>query len=445
MKGPNLKTMDPPDRQSKPPDKTADQTERRYNVYEYNQNDTYPYRVIVQLENDAEGKAQINKLTVGKMLSQTQEYKNNIVNMRPLGKNKLLVFLKSHHTANSLQLDKQLTCKGYRAYIPRSFVAVSGVVSGVPIDITIEEIKLNIRSDYPVLSINRLHRYEGANKIETTRISIAFRASTLPKDVRLFCCVNSVRPFVSKPVLCLNCLRYNHRTDSCRSKKRCGNCALQHDGMETGDCPNKKKCLYCKSNSDHRTADEECAERVRQRNIKTIMAKSTMTFMEAKEQNPTLTQNRYEALENAVDFPTLPDSFASMAGGQFRTKNDRQYKPQKPKRTIQEVNIADQVEVLADKKKKVNEKEPTGVALFNKFKVSDFERWAQRFEEQRTQSITQQLSGSETQSGDGTAINGETSIQHEENTADSRQSRYGKTSDRWRRPSTVDWSQAANE
>lgn len=438
---------DPPGDGNRPPDigSGAERKQaRQYQVYEYNQNDTYPYRVIVQAENGTEGQAQINKLTVGKMLSQNKEYKNNIFNMRPLGRNKLLVFLKSYQAANRLQSDPQLKPKGYRAYIPRSFVAVSGVVSGVPVDMTTEEILENIRSDVPILGINRLHRYEGANKIETTRISIAFRSSTLPREVRLFCCLNSVRPFINKPVLCLNCLRYNHKTENCRSKQRCTNCAQQHDGMETGDCPNSRKCLYCKTNSEHRTSDEACAERVRQRNIKTIMAKSTMTYMEAKEQYPILTQNRYDALENLVEFPELPDSFANMAAGQYRTKNERQYKPQKPKRPLQEVNIADQVQVMADKKQKTGEKESTGVALFNKFKVTEFEKWAQRFEEQRRKSITEQLSGN-MQHGDGTAINRVTGDQLMDGAADNSQTTNGSTSNHRFRGSIVDWFQAENK
>lgn len=433
---------DPPENMKPPDGGRLERAQRQYQVYEYNPNDTYPYRVIVQLD-DPENKAPINKLSVGRMLSQNNDYKNNIINLRALGRNKVLVFMKCHQTANRLQADQQLKPKGYRAFIPRSFVAVSGVVSGVPVDMTIDEIKQNIRSDYPILGINRLHRYEGANKIETTRISIAFRASTLPREVRLFCCVNSVRPFINKPVLCLNCLRYNHKAENCRSKQRCGNCAQQHEDMEMGACPNQRKCLYCKTNADHRTSDEGCAERVRQRNIKVLMAKSTMTYMEAKEQYPILTQNRYDALENAAEFPDLPESFATMAAGQYRTRNERQYKPQKPKRPIQEVNIADQVQVMADKKKKT-EKESTGVALFNKFKVSDFERWAQRFQDQRTQSITEQLSGKDL-NGDGAATSGAVTGKPSDAVAGSSKSKVGDTSGRRLRSSTVDWSQAENE
>lgn len=364
-------------------------TTRQYQTYEYNHSDVAPFRVIVQLNDDDGGQLRANKLSLGKVLSRVEEYKQDITNMRALGRNKVLVFLRSFQTANKLQSDKLLRSNNYKAYIPRSFVSVTGVVAGVPTDMTIDEIQDNIACQYPILAINRLHRYVSGRKMEAHRISITFRASTLPAEVRLFCCINSVRPFVNKPVLCLNCLRYNHATDSCRSKKRCPNCTQQHEGLEQGDCPNKAKCLYCKEEPNHRTSDEQCAERQRQRNIKMIMAKSTLTYMEAKEQFPIFTENRYNLLENAEEFPTLPTTFAKMTAGHYKTKSTQQYRPQKPKRPNEDVIIADQVQVFAEpKKKKVNaekETEKNGVALFNTYKASDFERFVQRIEEQRKQ------------------------------------------------------------
>lgn len=387
---------------TEPPDKSrnAEQQQKVYTIYEYHQQDVFPYRVIVQLADDNKGELRINKLTLGRLVSKQNDYKNSIYNMRALGRNKVLVFLKDYQTANKLQSDPMLKNNNYKAYIPRSFVSVSGVVAGVPTDMDLEEIKENISSNFPILAINRLHRYEAGNKIPTNRISIVFRASKLPTEVRLFCCINSVRPFINKPVLCLNCLRYNHKTESCRSKKRCENCSLQHEGLETGQCQNRSKCLYCRNNDEHRTTDQNCPERIRQKNIKSIMAKTTLTYMEAREQNPTFTQNRYEILENADEFPTIPESYAKMTSGVYKPVNAHQYKPQKAKRPIEQVNIAEQVTVFADKKKKKDdgEEQRNGVALFNKYRVDDFEKFVQKFELQQKHKDQQQQIGND---GDG--------------------------------------------
>ncbi|XP_065087632.1 uncharacterized protein LOC135709261 [Ochlerotatus camptorhynchus] len=257
---------------------------------------------------------------------------------------------------------------------------------------TVKEIKENMQCLVRILDVNRLHRFVDNVKTASNRISVTFRTSKLPEEVKLYCCLNKVMAFINKPVICHNCLRYGHKTDSCRSKKRCTVCALQHEGMDSGDCPNPKKCMYCKK--AHRTTDSECPEWSRQRNIKTIMSKTNLTYMEARELNPVLTQNRYEILENVEEFPTPADSFADMVAGNFKTKNPHQYRKERNKRTLQQedVNIADKVQVFADKKKKTDQEgEKNGVALFNKYRVTDFDRWAQKFEQLRQQNITQQL------------------------------------------------------
>lgn len=122
--------------------------------------------------------------------------------------------------------------------------------------------------------------------------------------------------------------------------------------------------------------------------------------MEAREQNPTFTQNRYEILENADEFPTIPESYAKMTSGVYKPVNAHQYKPQKAKRPIEQVNIAEQVTVFADKKKKKDdgEEQRNGVALFNKYRVDDFEKFVQKFELQQKHKDQQQQIGND---GDG--------------------------------------------
>lgn len=60
------KMGDPPE---KPPDKTPE--ERTFQKYEYNASDAAPYRIIVQRvgDNDDTNETRINKLSVGRLLS----------------------------------------------------------------------------------------------------------------------------------------------------------------------------------------------------------------------------------------------------------------------------------------------------------------------------------------------------------------------------------------
>lgn len=377
-----------------PPDPGA-RGGKQYDKYEYRYTDVGPFRLIAELL-DYENGDKINKLSLGKLLSKTAEYRENVINMRPLGRKKLLIFIKNYTIANKMQDDEMIKEHNYKIYVPRSFISITGVITGVPNDMTIQEIQENITCEVPILNIYRLNRFVNDIKTPSNRISVTFRSNKLPDEAKLYCCINKVLPFVNKPMLCRNCLRYGHKTNACRSYRRCEICTKQHEGAERTDCTNIKTCLYCKTDGKHCTTDvDECPEWARQRNIKTIMAKTNLTYLEAKEMNPTLTQNRYELLNNLAEFPTLTDSYSKMTAGNFKTRDMNQYKTQKMKRPVEEVNIADTVIAHNDKKDKKkkteHEAEQHGVALFNKYRATEFDRWAQQIEKQRQEDIHQQL------------------------------------------------------
>lgn len=355
---------------------------KQWLTYEYNETDAGPYRVIVQL-NENRDDAQINKLAVGKILTKTKEYKVNVLNLKIMGKNKVLVLVKTPQTANKIQADKTLRAQNYKAYIPKHFMTVAGVVTGVPLEMTPEEIFENITCNMPILSVTRLHKYENDNKIPTTRIAVTFRCNQLPLEVRMFCCTNQVKPFVSKAVFCQNCLRYNHRTNNCRSRQRCETCGRNHDEQGYGQCTMPARCLHCRQEG-HKSGDANCPERERQNNLKVIMAKTNLTTLEAQEQYPIYTQNQFSLLENIEDFPTLSKSYAKVSqltSNQSQIRQiERNRKVHTPKRSSGEAtnteNIGNQVKIIYDKKRKTDHEQTTnGVALFNRYKTDEFEKF----------------------------------------------------------------------
>lgn len=357
---------------------------KQWLTYEYNETDAGPYRVIVQL-NENPDDTQINKLALGKILSKTKEYKANVLNLKIMGKNKVLVLVKTPQTANNIQADKTLKAQNYKAYIPKHFMTVSGVVTGVPLEMTPEEILENITSTKPILSVTRLHKYEKEVKTPTTRIAVTFRCNQLPTEVRMFCCTNQVKPFVNKAVFCQNCLRYNHRTNNCRSKQRCETCGRNHDDQGYGQCAMPARCLHCRQEG-HKSGDASCPERARQNNLKVIMAKTNLTTLEAQEQYPIYTQNQYSLLENIEEFPTLTKSYAKttqhtntqIQHHSKQVEKNRKF-PTAKRPAGQATNteiIGNQVEVFNDKKQKTNHEPSTnGVALFNRYKTDEFEKF----------------------------------------------------------------------
>lgn len=284
----------------------------------------------------------------------------------------MMAYLNNYKVANKLVEDEEFKRRNYRAYIPMHFISISGVMAGIPIEVSTEELEEYIHCEVPILGIRRLNTWFDGKPQPSQRVSITFRANELPRMVKMLSCTTKVRPFYKKSILCMNCLRYSHRTENCRSKKRCVRCAMVHQEEEEDyeRCLRPIKCLYCRK--EHTTTDRDCPERKRQDNIQAIMAKTNLTFIEAKERFPILTENQYEALLEMTDDPTPAESYANMTANHYVKRNQP-----KTKRTTEKQPsriISEDVTVFQEKKRKADTL-PDGAALFNKHKVSDAEKW----------------------------------------------------------------------
>lgn len=355
---------------------TSTSTGQRKVNYQYENGDQGPFRVMVELIDTQNGKIKINKLSLASALRKMPMYKTHVIEMKQVGRNKLMVYFNNYQIANRLTTDANLKEKNYRAYIPRHLVSVTGVIAGVPLDISEEEVMEEMQCEYPVMTVYRMNRHVNGQKEPTMRLSITFRAPKLPERVRIFCCSVGVRAFYRKTVLCQNCLRYNHQTTNCKSKRRCSNCTRTHEKQEEyNECKEPPRCLYCRVT--HKTTDTRCPERTRQNNVQAIMARTNLTAIEAVEQFPIQTRNYYEALVESAQEPTPAESYATMTAGKYRERVATPLRPRKRTGDIEaSTNIAEQVVVMKEKKKKTDgERQTNGVALFNKFKVTEAEKW----------------------------------------------------------------------
>lgn len=343
--------------------------------YQYEQTDQGPYRVMVELIDTQNGTIRINKLTLANALRKMIAYKAHIMDMKNIGRNKVMVYLNNFQLANRLTNDENLKAKNYRAYIPRHLISVTGVIAGVPLDITEEEIMEDILCEYPVMQVYRMNRFVNNQKEPTQRLSITFRASKLPESIKIFHCSLRVRAFIKKAVLCLKCLRYNHKQENCKGKRRCQQCSRLHENDEEyWNCQKPQRCLHCRK--DHKTSDQTCPERARQNNIQAILARTSLTAVEVVEQFPIQTQNYYEALVESVQEPTPAESFAEVTSQQYRRPRNPVQRRKREGVSPTSNNIGDQVTVYKEKKAKIaGDGQQNGVALFNKYKTTEAEKW----------------------------------------------------------------------
>ncbi|XP_058821795.1 uncharacterized protein LOC131683653 [Topomyia yanbarensis] len=285
--------------------------------YLYTVQDDGPYRIYVESANAEK----INKFSLGSVIRKMDKYRHHVIELKYLGRNKIIVFMNSYKKANLFVGDERVKECGYKAYIPRHLLCVTGVLAGIPTDISVEEIKQEIECDYQVVDVYRLNQFVEGRSRPTNRVSVTFRAKQLPEKVKLFCCTQRISPFIQKVLFCQKCHRFNHKTENCKGKRRCANCSEIHDEEESyKHCANDMKCLYCKS-ANHRTVDAICPEKEKQRTIKSLMAKRSLTYVEARElAAPVLTSNIYEALAESTMDPTPAESFAKMTAGKFAKK-----------------------------------------------------------------------------------------------------------------------------
>lgn len=374
----------------------------------YNNNDSGPYRIYCELRDNKGGTLKINKFSLGSELRKLDGFKMFITDMKYVGRHKILVFLSSYARANLLMETINNGNGPYRAYIPLHLVSVTGVVPGIPTELDVEDIKNDLNCDVPIIDVRRMTRKgENGERIPINRISVTFRANELPEKVRFFCCVSKVVPFIPRVVLCLNCLRFGHQQNNCRGAKRCDRCTQRHEDETV--CQKAVVCAHCRS-SDHNSKDEKCPERKRQLDIKSLMAKRSLTYTEASQQVPVLTRNMYEPLStDAADFPDLTESFASMTNGRYTWKDplkEQWIKTNQERKAIQAaVKLHKEQPKIANKRPRVDKKENTaaaattdqrnalvrdgpnpttsGTALNNPHSVSEKERWDEMLKEAR--------------------------------------------------------------
>lgn len=371
--------------------------------FTYTIQDSAPYRIYVELRNKDR---RINKFSLGSMIRGMNEYRRYVTDMKYVGNNKILVFMSSFMKANQLMETLNEGEGLYKSYVPRHLVTVTGVISGIPPEIRDEEIEADIESEFPVVSVRRLTKMNGGERMPTTRVSVTFRAHELPKQVRIFCCRSSVRPFFQKVVICQNCLRFNHREQNCRGFRRCNKCTRQHETREEFEnCNEEIKCANCKK-TGHNTLDPGCPEKQRQEKIKNVMARKCVTYTEASDMFPVVVENLYERLSDSDEFPALEQSFANVTGNNYKWKNplrDQWIKTNLERKAVQAaVKIAAEKEQADKNKKNVKRRRDmdsgasethrttternkivsqgynqkmNGTGLNNTFSVSEKERW----------------------------------------------------------------------
>ncbi|XP_055584978.1 uncharacterized protein LOC129737843 [Uranotaenia lowii] len=320
--------------------------------YNYQNGDCRPYRVIVE-NTDVEKRKVVNRLQIGIMLHQNG-FDKCIDDIRKTARNKVTVYVGNIKDANRLANCQNLNLQGFKSYIPKQFVTVTGVISGIPLEMKDEEVKHFIKAKAEIDSVFRMHRYKDKKKEPTYKMGVVFRTNTLPNDISIYSVIHKVQPYIRKPIICFKCLRYNHLSKNCKALiEKCMSCAVEHS---TENSCNVLKCLYC-PNSNHKTTDKVCPRWKKENDLQAKMAKKCMTYQEARQYYEVPTENMFDVLRTTEDFPTIAESYSRVAA------SGRNFPQQlQPKRSEWSSNDK------RNRSKKEN-KEPNKLNIWTTFKV----------------------------------------------------------------------------
>lgn len=280
----------------------------------YRTTDNGPYYVMVEHEDKNIGR--LFPIRIGHYLLSDPYLKQNILDIKAVGLNRVKIICKTYNSANNLINHNALKTNKLIAYIPKYYTQKKGVIKMVDTSFTEEYISNAIESNIRVMDVKRMKRRVYDESSDTTTyvdrqmVILTFLGNKVPQNVRINMVNFPVDPYYYPVIQCFKCLRYGHTSNQCRGKPRCKTCGS--DSCKDDPCQDEEqKCIYC-SSTDHNAVSRKCPVFKKQANIKKVMATENVSFKEAEfiVDNPSYakvtTHNRFSLLD-PNSFPVLTE------------------------------------------------------------------------------------------------------------------------------------------
>ncbi|KAL0869479.1 hypothetical protein ABMA27_005764 [Loxostege sticticalis] len=264
----------------------------------YNESDSAPYIIhvekVVASPNDG---ATLHPVELG--------------NVKSIGRRKITISFADFSEANSFLSHNSLESMSLKAYIPTFNVTRMGLVRGVPVDWSLDEVKANMSVPMgcgEIIKVRRLN-FKSFNDGSVSwkpsqSVVITFDGQTLPK--RVFICYNAlpVDLYIYPTIQCFNCCRFGHTKTQCRSKPRCFKCGQGHIGNSCSTDEQHASCCLC--SGFHFATSKSCQEFVRQKNIKVHMSENSVSYAEASKMYPPASKSYADILSSSPEIITQP-------------------------------------------------------------------------------------------------------------------------------------------
>lgn len=269
----------------------------------YSGADTGPYVVHVKRIDELTVGTTLHPVSFGRLLKNLNT--KNIINgsIKSVGRNRVSLTFDSFKSANNFLLDQVLKEHNFAAFIPAFSITKIGIIRGVPVEWTPEEVidLFEVPQGFgPIIKARRLSYKTRENGIidfkKSQSVVLTFDGQRLPP--RVFACYNafSVDAYIYPTIQCFACCRFGHTKVMCRSKPRCFKCGREHTGDTCSVAIENAVCLSC--SGGHFATSKSCAEYIRQNNIKKTMSDNSISYIEATKLHPVAQKSYADALSS---------------------------------------------------------------------------------------------------------------------------------------------------
>ncbi|XP_022826296.1 uncharacterized protein LOC111360014 [Spodoptera litura] len=201
----------------------------------------------------------------------------DILRIKYKSANKVLIQCQRKEDALKLIECKKFKEMGLRCQLTQEMSVSYGIVKGIDLELSEEELMDIFKSSVDVLSAKRLKRLLPEGKwVDCESVRLCFKSNVLPEYIYAYDCRFKVEKYVFPVTQCSGCWQFGHLIKFCPTKKVvCPKCGGTHDNCNITNF----KCLNCKGN--HFVLNKKCPMYLKERSIRNIMSEENVTYRKA--------------------------------------------------------------------------------------------------------------------------------------------------------------------
>lgn len=154
---------------------------------------------------------------------------------------------------------------------------VYGVINGIPLGVTMEELRKNLEGA-KIIDAVRLQMTREGRRMDSLSVRLKLEGKEVPDRVKMGYISYPIRKYIAPPLRCYNCQRYGHTASVCKSKMRCARCGGEH---EFGKCGEGVGLRCCNCGGSHNAAYGGCEVRKKAVEVQQEKSQNNRTYAEA--------------------------------------------------------------------------------------------------------------------------------------------------------------------